>query len=240
MYTEPNGPLFRRNVDLNYNYDEEWLWASLVDVLAPDVYAGSCQWDARRLTARELATWLHYRRLALPPGSLTVHHLDSHDTFWWGEKARFRREALGQDAARILFALCAFMDGGIMSYVGAEKGSEEFYRRVLHLRRAIPELCQGDLRLSRGHLRCSQRYYRCCDTTKGTTPSSCSTSATTPARRASVCPPRRKAWRRTSPTPCGMPGPGACSLGLPGSPRDTHRTLWPANLGHSAADSAPG
>jgi hypothetical protein len=144
MYTEPNGPLFRRNMDLNYNYDEEWLWASLVGVLEPDVYAGSSQWDGRRLTARELATWLHYRRLAVPAGSLTVHHLDSHDTFWWGEKARFRRDALGQDAARILFALCAFLDGGIMSYVGAEEGSEEFYRRVLHLRRDIPELRHGD------------------------------------------------------------------------------------------------
>jgi glycosidase len=144
MYTEPSGPLYRLTMDLNYNYDEEWLWSSLVDIVSPRGYSGSRSWDGHRLTAREMAEWLEYRRLALPRGSVTVHHLDSHDTFWWGEKAQFRSEAFGPEAARALFAVCACLDGGLMNYVGGEKATEEFYRRMLQLRRTLPELRQGE------------------------------------------------------------------------------------------------
>lgn len=46
-------------------------------------------------------------------------------------------------AARALFALCAWIDGGVQSYVGAEEGSEAFYRAVLHWREVLPALREG-------------------------------------------------------------------------------------------------
>jgi glycosidase len=143
LYTEPSGPLFRQSMDLTYNYDAEWLSGSLMEVVSEGGYAGAACYDGRRITAKEVALWLHYQSMALPAGSLTVHHLDSHDTFWWGEMAQFRHEAFGSEAARALFAMFALQGGGIMNYVGAEKGSEAFYRRLLRLRQAEPALRYG-------------------------------------------------------------------------------------------------
>jgi hypothetical protein len=143
MYTEPSGPMFRATMDLCYNYDEEWLWGSLAEVVSDRGYAGGACHDGRRLDARELAQWLHDRRLALPPGSITVHHLDSHDTFWWGEKAQFRSEAFGPGAARAFFSVCSFIDGGLMNYTGGEKEMEDHVRRVLATRSKWPELTIG-------------------------------------------------------------------------------------------------
>ena len=143
FYTEPSGPLARQVVDLTYNYDEECLSGSLMTVISEKGYAGSRAAVDRRVTARDVALWLHHRRLALPPGAETVHHLDSHDTYWWGEKAQFRREAFGDAAARAMFAFFALLDGGIMVYTGAERGAEAFYQRLLRLRRGIPALRYG-------------------------------------------------------------------------------------------------
>jgi glycosidase len=143
LYTEPSGPLFRQSMDVTYNYDVEWLSGSLMKVVSERGYAGAGIYDGRRITAKQAGLWLHYRSLALPPGSITVQHLDSHDTFWWGEMAQFRREAFGDEAARALFAMFALQGGGIMNYVGAERGSEVFYRRLLKLRRNHPVLRYG-------------------------------------------------------------------------------------------------
>jgi glycosidase len=143
LYTEPPGPLFRRDFDLNYNYDEHWTFPSLLPVISPRGFAGERTFDGGRITARELMIWLEDRRRVLPPRSVTVHHLDSHDTFWWGRLAQFRHEAFGREAANALFALCAFLDGGVMNYVGGEVGAEDFYRRIIQLKRELPELRDG-------------------------------------------------------------------------------------------------
>jgi glycosidase len=143
FYTEPSGPIFRDIMDLTYNYDAEWLSGSIMGVVSKRGYAGARIHDGRKINAQEVASWLHYKRLSLPPNSMTVHHLDSHDTFWWGELAQFRREAFGVEAARALFAMFALIDGGIMNYVGGENGSEGFYRDILHLRRNEKTLRYG-------------------------------------------------------------------------------------------------
>ncbi|MGE5224701.1 MAG: alpha-amylase family glycosyl hydrolase [Omnitrophica WOR_2 bacterium] len=144
FYTEPSGPLFRETMDLTYNYDEEWLSGSLVDIVSERGFAGARIYNGKRLTAREVAEWLHYRSLSLPAGSVTVHHLDSHDTYWWGEKAQFRSEAFGPAAARALFAFYALIGGGLMNYVGSESGSETFYSRLVNLRQKTAALRYGD------------------------------------------------------------------------------------------------
>lgn len=143
LFTEPGGPLFRSSMDLTYNYDEEWLSGSLLEVVSPRGYAGSRTCCQQPLTASQVAAWMHHRQQTLPPGSETVHHLDSHDTFWWGELAQFRREAFGDQAARAMFAFFALCGGGIMVYAGAEQGSEDFYRALLHLRQGQSALRRG-------------------------------------------------------------------------------------------------
>lgn len=144
FFTEPSGPIFRHCMDYNYNYDEEWLCGALFSVAAKKKFAGSLAYTGRRLTAYEVARWLHLKELSLPKGSMTVHHLDSHDTFWWGGMAQFRREAIGNQAACAMFSIFALIGGGILNYAGAEKGSEEFYSKLLFLRKNILELKYGE------------------------------------------------------------------------------------------------
>ena len=148
IFTEPGGPLFRACTDLTYNYDEEWISGSLMRVVSPRGYAGAGVYDGTRLDAARLAEWLRHRSLALPPGEATAHHLDSHDTFWWGGKAQFRREAFGRPAARVLFAFFALIGGAVMVYTGAERGDEDFYRRLLELRHSTPVLRRGACRFA--------------------------------------------------------------------------------------------
>lgn len=143
LYTEPSGPLYRYCMDCCYNYDEEWLTGSLFPPKAGTAYAGSSTYTLSKPTGREVAEWLHYKERALPDGAMTVHHLDSHDTFWWGDLAQFRREAIGLSAARAMFSIFALVGGGIMNYAGAEKGNEEYYSALLRLRQNTPELRRG-------------------------------------------------------------------------------------------------
>ncbi len=143
LFTEPSGPLFRHIMDCTYNYDEEWLTGSLFTPVSPRGYAGTATRAGNRITARQAGRWLHFKNLALQGNAMTVHHLDSHDTFWWGELAQFRREAFGPEAAAAMFAVFALIGGGILCYAGAEKGSEEFYAGLLQLRQNMPELRFG-------------------------------------------------------------------------------------------------
>jgi glycosidase len=144
LYTEPSGPLFRYSMDLTYNYDVEWLSGSLMKPVSKRGFAGAAIYTGEPITAKEAAQWLHFHRLSLPRDSLTVQHLDSHDTYWWGELAQFRHEAFGVQASRALFAVFALLGGGIMTYVGAEKGSEDFYKRLINLRQINVTLRYGD------------------------------------------------------------------------------------------------
>ena len=90
-----------------------------------------------------MAEWLEMRRLVLPKGLRKVHQADSHDSYEWGGLGMYRKEAFGVGGGRLLFAWSAFLDGGVMNYVWAEKGSEDFYRRVLELRESTPAMREG-------------------------------------------------------------------------------------------------
>lgn len=137
MYTEPSGPVHRESMDLNYNYDEQWL---ITAVLRPQ--ARESAWTVRN--AVELAAWLAERDATLPPGSLTAHHIDSHDTFWWPlPGGKWRREQFGLDATRALMWAFALCGGAFMLFVGGEEGIEADLRQALHLRRSRAELRDG-------------------------------------------------------------------------------------------------
>jgi len=92
----------------------------------------------------DLGPWLEQLRLARPRGAITVHHLDSADTFGWSCN-QFRREVFGVPAARAFLGICVAIAGSLMTYSGAEQGMEEFTRSLLALKRALPALDRGDV-----------------------------------------------------------------------------------------------
>jgi hypothetical protein len=140
MYTEPNGPLLRQSMDLNYNYDETWLPASVLRPGDPR-YAGGVR------SGRELARWLRERDRTLPAGSVTAHHIDSHDTFWWPPPGgKWRREQFGLAAARALMHAFALAGGPYMMFVGGEHGMEDAVSAVNAIRARRPELGYGSHR----------------------------------------------------------------------------------------------
>lgn len=131
MYTEPSGLLLRRSMDLNYNYDEQWL-----------VTAVSRPQDARPWgvsSARDLARWIEDRDAFLPRGALTAHHIDSHDTFWWpswGQK--WRREQFSLEQTQLLTLIFMALPGSYMLFVGGEQGIEGVLERMGALKREMP------------------------------------------------------------------------------------------------------
>ena len=136
LYTEPSGVLLRQDMDVTYNYDEQWLFGALLGD------GGSA--DQEAVTARACALWLNERDRALPRGALTAHHIDSHDTFWWGLPGhKWLRELYDVTRTRALMNLFALRPGPYMMFTGGENGIEPALRRALELKSQRPELQAG-------------------------------------------------------------------------------------------------
>ncbi len=137
LYTEPSGVLYRMAMDVAYNYDEQWLVRAVMEN-----GAGKSHWIRN---ARELGQWFAWRDATLAPGSLTAHHLDSHDTFWWPEPGhKWRREQYGEQATAALMAVFALSGGPYMTFVGGEVGIEDAVRAVNSLRLSHPWFARGE------------------------------------------------------------------------------------------------
>lgn len=136
LYTEPSGVLYRQTMDMVYNYDEQFLVRAVMTG-----GAGRSHWVR---SGPDLARWLADRDASLAEGSLTVHHLDSHDSFWWpypGQK--WRREQYGIPATSAWMTLFALSGGPYMTFVGGEVGIEDQVRRVHAIRKASPVFARG-------------------------------------------------------------------------------------------------
>ena len=123
LYTEPSGHVFRQAMDLNYNYDEQWLVTSLADKKAQSAWGIRC--------AKDLASWVAERDRFLPNGSLTAHHIDSHDTFWWpswGKK--WRREQFDITKVKLLTLIFGSLPGPFMMFSGGEIGIEQLLPKL--------------------------------------------------------------------------------------------------------------
>jgi hypothetical protein len=126
MYTEPSGHLLRRSMDVNYNYDEQWLVSALM--------AGS---HAKRgvRNGKDFMIWIEDRDDFLPVGSHTAHHIDSHDTFWWPQWGKkWRREQYSIGAVKALAATFLSLDGPYMMFTGGEEGVQEELTEMLTFR----------------------------------------------------------------------------------------------------------
>jgi glycosidase len=129
LYTEPSGHVFRQAMDLNYNYDEQWLVTAISDPAAQSA------WGVRG--AKDLATWVQERDRFLPYGSLTAHHIDSHDTFWWptwGKK--WRREQFDITKVKLLTLIFGSLPGPFMMFTGGEIGIEQLLPKLAHAKRS--------------------------------------------------------------------------------------------------------
>ena len=129
LYTEPSGHVFRQAMDLNYNYDEQWLVTAISDPTSQSA------WGVRG--AKDLATWVQERDRFLPYGSLTAHHIDSHDTFWWpswGKK--WRREQFDIRKVELLTLIFGSLPGPFMMFTGGEIGIEQLLPKLAHTKRS--------------------------------------------------------------------------------------------------------
>jgi glycosidase len=118
LYTEPSGHALRKSMDLNYNYDEQWLVTAIANPTAAKPWGIA--------NAKGLARWMRDRDALLPNGSLTAHHIDSHDTFWWpswGKK--WRREQFTMEQFRLLTVIFCGLPGPFMMFTGGEQGIED-------------------------------------------------------------------------------------------------------------------
>ncbi|HEV2529817.1 MAG TPA: alpha-amylase family glycosyl hydrolase [Thermomicrobiales bacterium] len=139
LYTEPAGVLFRQTMDLVYNYDEHPLIGA---VMRPEHAAEENPLSLR--DGQDLADWFHDKDATLPRGSMTAHHIDSHDSFWWPLPGfKWRREQYGLPATRALMATWGLSGGAYMMFVGGEQGIEDDLRRMLTLKHHLPELRVG-------------------------------------------------------------------------------------------------
>ena len=123
LYTEPSGHSFRQSMDLNYNYDEQWLVTAICHAKA------RTPWGIAN--AKDLAGWFESRNAMLPRGSVTAHHIDSHDTFWWpswGKK--WRREQFTLPQVKLLTMVFATLPGPFMMFSGGEIGIEELLPQI--------------------------------------------------------------------------------------------------------------
>jgi len=137
LYTEPSGLLLRESMDVNYNYDEQWLFGAVLGR-----FSATAGQEVR--TARELGQWLRQRDAWLPAGAVTAHHIDSHDTFWWPlPGSKWFREQFTTAAARAMNAMFALSGGSFMMFVGGEVGLEQDLQRISRLRDRRPELAVG-------------------------------------------------------------------------------------------------
>ena len=129
LYTEPSGHVWRQAMDLNYNYDEQWLVTALCN---PSVQTA---WGVR--TAKQIAEWMFERDRFLPLGSMTAHHIDSHDTFWWptwGNK--WRREQFGIKKVNLLTLLFGALPGPFMMFCGGEIGIEPLLPKLAKVKKS--------------------------------------------------------------------------------------------------------
>ena len=123
LYTEPSGHSFRQSMDLNYNYDEQWLVTAICDSKA------RAPWGIAN--GKDLSGWFESRNAMLPRGSVTAHHIDSHDTFWWpswGKK--WRREQFTLPQVKLLTLVFATLPGPFMMFSGGEIGIEELLPQI--------------------------------------------------------------------------------------------------------------
>lgn len=149
FYCEGRGPIAGQAHDLRYSYDFWWVaWGALAPIVDPrgSFHVFSNYLNENSLSWQDFAQWYEEELAADPVGLTIVHHIDSHDLH---EKerligGRFSRELYGLNMHRVLFGIIAFLGGALMSYYGAQFGSEAFYRKVLDLRSSMPLFRKGN------------------------------------------------------------------------------------------------
>ena len=139
FYTESSGILTGKAHGYRYNYDTYWaLWGALapiVDERGSYLFYYNYALE-NTLTWPDYAQWYEEMRATMPKNMVIVNHVDSHD---YHERTRYvggqyGRQLYGEAIHKVLFGMVAFLDGGVMSYYGAQRGLEDYYGQILSLR----------------------------------------------------------------------------------------------------------
>ena len=129
--TEPEFISMRNALDVAYTYSTLGMW--------PRVFRGE-------LTGRQIQDFYAVRKRINPKGALYVNWMDNHDSWNDGtnETGEYSYEKFSPGFARSLLALALFQEGAYMAYSGNEKLDEEYYRRMLGLRRRERIFSEGE------------------------------------------------------------------------------------------------
>ena len=117
-YMQENDVLY----DFRFYYD---VFVRLFKTTSPDEFAPG------------LARWLEEQKYAEPRGTIRMRYLDIH-------RPVYSKDWVGLDAAKAMRAVTLLIDGMPMIYVDSEVGTGVFLKRLIAIRKALPELRRGD------------------------------------------------------------------------------------------------
>lgn len=146
-YTEARAPGAAHGHEYRYNYDYHWLYPALCEVVDIRRMANLTYnyGSANTLSWPDAALWCAENAAISPKGMAIVQQVDSHDSCEWGGfvGGQYNREAFGDEAYEVLFAVAAFLGGAMMTLYGASWGHEEYVGKVLALRREEEVFARG-------------------------------------------------------------------------------------------------
>lgn len=122
------------------------IWDGICDVCNDDAFLRMCLKVAQsQMKATDLQTWLFDRLSVGVPGSLRVLSIENHNSTRVNPSSLAYR---GSPITRALFTICCFSGGIPLIWDGQERGQEQFYRDIAHLRQEHPALQHGAVNLS--------------------------------------------------------------------------------------------
>lgn len=113
---------------------------------AYDLYYQMKNIFAGKASAASLQRYCEMRQAIFPNGALWLNFADNHDTWNNGvtEDGLYSYERFG-DAAKAMFALACFVDGGVQAFGGYEENAEfaDYTRKLLAVRAGLSDFIRG-------------------------------------------------------------------------------------------------
>lgn len=119
------------NCDMGYSYDIYFKMKNIIE---------------NHLNISQIQKYCEMKQKIYPNGAVCLNFADNHDTWNNGvvEDGLYSFERFGMDAAKALFAMACFMDGGVQAFGGSEDNKEfgEFMKNALTKRKELPKFLE--------------------------------------------------------------------------------------------------
>lgn len=116
---------YMQELDVVYDLDFVYMMVPQMKSSAPELFA------------TRLARWLEEQKFSEPRGTIRLRYVDTHDTLR-------ARGLLGANGAKAMTALSMLIHGLPMIYHDSEVGQGFFLKKLIDIRKALPELRRGD------------------------------------------------------------------------------------------------